>query len=227
MNNYIIIGIAVLMLCITVLQPPPPVNYPMKTSNISSRISSMLGNVSAQIAKVVTSREDDTMDAGDVYPVIKNGTVDLVDAVNAAKDPDAYKTISDENKEKNGQIVREWMKTHDNALMMFFAPWCTHCHHAMESVSKVTATKEFPCLMINAMTCPTHMMAGPKSIHELEYFPTYLIKKGTELKLSPSPESAAQELRNDDDATDNVVTARIASLDEPEVESQTPFDDLF
>lgn len=229
MNSCLITGIAVLVLYITILQPRQPIMGPMgRTGSVAGMFSSMLGNVSARLAEVVVSRKVGTIDAATVYKNIKEKTVDLIDAEEAAKNPEAYKSLSEESKEKNGAQAREWMKAHENAIIMIFAPWCGHCHNAMQPLSEVASKTRYPCLMMNAETLPTHMLAGPKSVHPVEYFPTFLVKKGTELKPVPSPEGAAQELAKSlETAKDNAVAAGIASLDAPDTTSETPFDNLF
>jgi thiol-disulfide isomerase/thioredoxin len=228
MNSCLITGIAVLVLYITVLQPRQPIMGPMgRTGSVAGMFSSMLGNVSARLTGVV-SVNIGTIDAALVYKNIKEKTVDLIDAKKAENDPDSYKSVSEESKEENGAHAREWMKAHENAIIMIFAPWCGHCHNAMKSLSEVASKTRYPCLMMNAETLPTHMLAGPKSVHPVEYFPTFLVKKGTELTAAPSPEGAAQELAKSlETAKDNTVAAGIASLDAPDMTSDTPFDNLF
>jgi thiol-disulfide isomerase/thioredoxin len=227
MNSCLIAGIAVLVLYVTVIEPRRSIMGPMeRIGPVAGMVSSMFGNVSARFAEVVT-RKTGVMDAALVYNNIKEQTVDLIDAEGAPKNREAYKTLSEESKEKNGIQAREWMKAHKNAIIMIFAPWCGHCHNAMQPLSEVASRTQYPCLMMNAESLPTHMIAGPTSFHPVEYFPTFLVKKGTELKSTPSPEEAAQELAKSlETAKDSTVAAGIASLDAPDTTSE-PFANLF
>lgn len=227
MNTCIMTGIAVLVLYMTVLQPRQPIMGPNgRTASVTGMISTMVGNVSARIAAMTADTEFDT--AAKVYSSVKDSTIQLIDAQDASNNPEAYKTLSNESKEKNGTRVHEWMKAHKNGIIMIFAPWCGHCHNAMGSLSEVVRKTGYPCLMLNAETVPTHMLAGPKSVHPVEYFPTFLVKKDTELKPVPSPEGVAEELSKSlDIAKDNTVAAGIASLDAPDTASGMSFNDLF
>ncbi len=214
-----VIGIVVYMLIVQPKEQYAPMVRAFPHS--AGMLSSVVENVSARIADVTaTVGKTATVKAEDVYRgngIVPEAVV-LVDAPDASKDADAYKTMDDAAKEKNASAVRKWLESNKTGIIMVFAPWCGHCHNAMGPFSEVASKSQLSSLMINAETVPSHMITGPQSIVSIEYFPTFLCKNGAEIKTVPTPEKAVDEL----------VATSAAVADILVEESETsPFDGLF
>lgn len=196
-----------------------PVNK-QKCMAMVSQVSDAFQKVSARLTAPTTTLPD----ASTVYPV-KKGSTSLCDCDDAATTPEGYKSMSDASKKKNAKNALNWMKENDTALIMVFAPWCSHCHKAMQPFVDAASQTSVPSLMLNAETVPNELFVGPNALFALQYFPTFLVKKGKDLKLSPSPQAAAEEVMKQSSSAQ--PAPQPAPAPSPSETEATAFDNLF
>lgn len=232
-NTCLVAALAAVVLYMTIVQPQQMQTKMMDSlQNTSSTAAGMLSfavdTLSARIADVTdaVALTDGTLTASKVLTNVSDNTIRLIDAENAARDKDAYKVLSEQEKEKNGIKTKNWLNNHDNAVVMVFARWCEHCHNSMKPLSEAVSKSGHACLMVNADAVPTHLIdGGSTSISHIEYFPTFLVKKNGVMETARSANDATQKLEN---ALQTATAAGVVSLDTMEEESGgTPFDNLF
>lgn len=230
-SYYFMIGVLALLVFVTMTQPMSTYRRPMGTlESAKSALNNVATGVSAKIADVMASKSDPTIVASAVYP--NAGGVALLDAPSAAKNPDAYKSLSADEKKKIGVQLDQWLNQRPSAMVMLFAPWCPHCHDAMSTfsgaASKINAKN---AIMVNAETLPAEMIMGEQArLLPLEYYPTFAVKSKHSSKLNRvgSPNEAVSQM-NEASAT----AARVAPmepLDDDEssqAAESSPFDSLF
>lgn len=233
-NTCLVAALAAVVLYMTIIQPQQMQTQMMESlqntsSTAAGMLSSVMDTVSARIADVTNTvaLTDGTLTASKVLSNVSNNTIRLIDADNAAKNNDAYKHLTEQDKEKNGMRMKNWLKHHDNAVVMVFARWCEHCHNSMKPLSEAVSKSGHSCLMVNADAVPTHLIdGGSTSISLIEYFPTFLVKKNGVMETARSADDATQKLEN---ALQTATAAGVVSLNaiEEEDSGSTPFDNLF
>lgn len=212
-NMCVLISIGAVVLYM-VLQPSAQPRAMTHTfSQASGMISSVVNNVSARLSPTVPS----TVSASAVSDSI-SVNAQIYIAPHGATKGDEYKSVTVEQKDENANIAQKWIKEHDKALIMIFAPWCSHCHNAMGPFSQVVEESKIPSLMINAETVPRHTLTGPKALYQVEYFPLFLKKNGTSITSISDPATGAAELQTAPSTAAGVVAS---------VTEESPFADLF
>ena len=162
---------------------------------VPMNVSSMLSHVSARVAQAVLPKKiSGVVDAHTVYPSIAEGVVDLVDCPGAASDGNGWRSMGETAKAQCASATVSWLKTHPEAVVMIFAPWCDHCHRAMPGLGEAVSATGFPALMVNAEAVPRALLQGDTALYQCEYFPTFLAKKGDKVVAAKSPAEAAQLL---------------------------------
>ena len=183
---------------------------------VSARISSILPiqpaihAISARITKT-TSDPGIVPDAKECKTVNIEGSgipkIPIADAVESTEDGEAWKSMTDDEKDMVDEGVRKFIKKHDKLVVMIFAPWCPHCHAAMGKFAEFAKSNpKTKCLLVNAEALPRSSFAKEEgAIFPLEYFPTIAKKKGEKLveeKMSiletkeESPAAEVEEAEN-------------------------------
>lgn len=179
MPTTLLIGIAVVVVFLTM--------------NSSARSSPMIAGSCGRIAGMVSAVTDNlagkknTKDASAVLADMPAKVADLVDASNATKENPlaAVRQMTPEQKADKEKATREWMASHEKALVMIFAHWCPACKMAMSSLSETLAKYgDMDCLLVNAEALPSTALDDSEgSIHHVQYYPTLLCKMGD--KVTP------------------------------------------
>ena len=64
------------------------------------------------------------------------------------------------------------------SVVVFFAPWCPHCHEFVPSVSAASDTSSFPMTFVNAEALPAEAFKGSDPVFDLRYFPSMAVAQG-------------------------------------------------
>ena len=177
----------------------------------------MLSHVSARFAQSTLPS------AKSVYPACSSTSAKLVDV------PPGSSAATDEHKKSNGKAVTSWMDAHPSSLIMFFAPWCQHCHAAMKTLGDLSC----PVLMVNAEAIPEDMVSGSNAMHTLTHFPTFLAHVHGNLIVARSAAEAEGTLEKASagNATADGVSGKVATVvrktTPPATEFQKHLDTLF
>ena len=230
-NTCMIVGLVVVGVLLMVAMQPPRLAY-SPTMRHSAHVSGMLStirSISGRVASILAV--DGVLDANKVYKQIPSGKVSLIDCPKAETDPQAWKKYSAADKKACEKHAREWLKKHDKAVIMVFAPWCGHCHKAMPLFAETSSGTQLPFLMINAEAMPREALSGAGAIYSCEYFPTFLAKHGDEIKLAKSPQEAVHMLaQKQAPAPSKATAAEKPSAPPPPAEQNDggdPFANLF
>ena len=190
------------------------------------------GNACGLLSSMVSARLSDTMGGAGTMNASKSNykvgcdRVELVDFRGCAKDPEGYTKMTEEEKKANGEIVKSWLKKNKTGVVMFFAPWCGHCHKAMPLFGETAKQSKVPFLMVNAETVPRSLLSGgTDSVIQIEYFPTFAALANSELKIASTVSEAADTAASE--GTAPATAAQYASLEDNTNETQNPFDKLF
>ena len=119
-------AIAYVLYSIVLKEPVMMVPYNSVKSG-ASMVASVVKSASAKLGTVVD--DVSVQDGGDVYKSMPKGVVKLIDYSNAGKDPDGWRSMTDDQKKKCSEKARNWLAVNKNAVIMIFAPWCDHCHN--------------------------------------------------------------------------------------------------
>ena len=177
--------------------------------------------------------------SGNVMPAATSATtrdvpadagVTLVDASGSRKSADAWQTMTDAEKAKCEAAARGFLKSHDQVVVMLYAPWCPHCHHAMKPFAEASkAHKEIEFLMINAEALPRSAFQGENAMYNLQYFPSFATQtyRGAPLAEASSMEAAVDQLPKQEDTAAVSAKVAAATLDEEADAAADPFAALF
>ena len=121
----------------------------------------------------------------------KNSGIKLFDCKGCVENANAWESMTVEEKSEVEAEVRAMISSEKRVVIMFFAPWCTHCHSAMPIFAKLKSSAEaakVKLVMINTMALPDAAFQDgmdKPAIYKLQYFPTFVYKSGGELKEVP------------------------------------------
>lgn len=192
-----------------------------------SAVATMFSKVSARIASVVASP---AMDASEVYEEIPPKTVHLIDCKSVKKlGKDGWKSYTDAEKEQCHKDAIAWLRSHEKAVVMIFAPWCGHCHTQIKMMGALAAEiTTYPIVLINAEAVPRMAISGPNAIYNVQHFPTFLAKSGNMIKPTGSLKEAHDELKALDEAVPQAVSDEPApEAEEEDEEAKDAFVGLF
>jgi thiol-disulfide isomerase/thioredoxin len=213
MSMCLMVGLAALVVFLTLSRPTSPVYSPMAYQTgthitsmlatvgevVSARASAVGGTVAdhvKQTAASVVGAGGSVMKAKHAATtkdhVPPTSTVTLIDARKSKHDAEAWQSLSEKEKASVEKDVRAYLKSHENAAVMCFAPWCHHCKSAMPEFAAVavdTPGREF--VMINAEALPRSAFQGPNKLCPLEFFPSYGVAKAGKIQNVSSPQELA------------------------------------
>lgn len=101
--------------------------------------------------------------------------------------------LSDPEKESCKKAVQKHLDTHDNMLIMVFAPWCKHCHTMMHSLD--SKAQGVSVLMVNAECVPAEYL-GSGGLLNVEYFPTIAVWRNKQMSEAMPIERAVDLIQN-------------------------------
>lgn len=193
------------------------------------------------VAAMITSVSRAASGAGAVQPLPSADVVDVDDSPaqvachpKCKTDPDAWKSLSADEKKDVERGARAWLQEHTTALVLVFAPWCAHCTTAKAVVSRIAAERKMDVLMINAESVTEKALTGGDAIVHCDYFPLYAVHKdGKTEAVATAHEAVAQlEAVADADTEESAVAGMVAGvtngLDACEPPTcENPFHDLF
>ena len=166
-----------------------PTTKKLKTANQISGIKEKLKGVSGDVANVI-------------------------DAPGAEKDENAYKKCTDKQKTVNKKELEKILNSSDKMIVMFWAPWCPHCHSSMRDFNIASTKSETPYLMVNAETVDKSAFTGKDAIVPLTHFPFLCRMENGNLvsvsKKAPTSENILSELD-----TDTVESVPAPSVEDP------------
>lgn len=76
-------------------------------------------------------------------------------------------------KDESEKLIRSTLAQNEMTIILFYAPWCPHCHKAKPLVEQAAQTFDFPFLLVNCDNC--HRESIQNEFVTVEYFP-YLVK---------------------------------------------------
>ena len=174
----------------------PKVSYAHDFSKI---VSTMMSSVS--------SAPLPTADKTSVKEKVKDlNTKDLplsADAKGSDVNPDAYKTQPESEKIELTKKVKQLIESSDEIVVMFWAPWCPHCHTTMKPFSVASQlSPKVKHLMVNANAISPQLIdGGENSIVKLTHFPFICRMENGKLKkvfeAEPTPEKISSEMTLD------------------------------
>ena len=88
------------------------------------------------------------------------------------------KLLPHNEKEMHEKHARKWIARNKRAVVMIYSPDCKHCHDAMPVIANEVKRSDMPVLLINAKSMPQSALFGSNAIHNVEYYPTLLTKRG-------------------------------------------------
>ena len=186
------------------LTPPPPAPLPPMSGSVGAVVTGFraavhqtVHNVSARVAETLTKKEDPTK----VRKV----------------EPPQGKTFEDmtpEEKQANGEKLREFVANTPGAMVLFYAPWCPHCKKAtpaLEALKKAYPT--VPMMCVNCESVSSDCFGGKDAVFPLRGFPTFCkVEGGRCTEVNTSLQEAAAELMKEEatGATDGATEAAAA-----------------
>ena len=198
MSTCVLAGFATLVVFLVLSKPSSPMYYPpaYRTGmQITSMVAKVGDSVGARISNAATPKTSNMMPAAKsktTTGIPPTSKVSVIDASNSVTDKDAHKTMTEDEKAKCHQAALDFVKKNTTGVVMFFAPWCPHCHSAMPDFSAAADTTDHPFVMINAEALPPPAFTGPDALFALEYFPSFAVISGD--KLVKSQASSPAEL---------------------------------
>lgn len=199
--------------------------------------------VVAEAATVVTGtkKEEPKVDVSEVYTDVPSTGLELLDARDVVTTGNimAFQHMEATEREELKEKFMNWLQTHENAIIMIFAPWCPHCKQAMPILHQLMLASQeddIHFVVVNAEAFPagtfTEGADGEAAFIKCEYFPTFVAKNGQYIKIAPNmnkaKDLALQELDQVQKANHNVETALNGMIDEPlPEEEELDLDTLF
>lgn len=87
-----------------------------------------------------------------------------------------YKLLSEAQRATFERRVRGFLDKHDKVLVLFFAPWCGHCHNFMPKFVQVASMTSTPVALVNAECLPKACIRGADAtLTKISYFPLVVV----------------------------------------------------
>ena len=132
---------------------------------------------------------------------VSGDVADVIDAPGAEKDENAYKKCTEKQKTVNKKELEKILKNTDKMIVMFWAPWCPHCHSSMRDFNIASTKSDTPYLMVNAETVDKSAFVGENAVVQLTHFPFMCrMENGNVVRVSkktPTSENILEELDTD------------------------------
>lgn len=207
-NTCMIVGAAVLAVLFMVMTSTPSTRRPrygprpMRRGGMQyvySMVSSVGNAISGRAASVMSNTEGYLKPLEAIAPNVKADQVVVICHKNSDKNPEAYKTATDAEKEACFKTATQWLAEHPHAVVALFAPWCQHCHNAMPIMADMSSKHpDIPFAMIDAESLPSYAIGnGEKSIAFCEYFPTILARYPGRMDRMETIDQAAEKVKEE------------------------------
>tara|TARA_B100001989_G_scaffold252763_1_gene236058 strand:- start:898 stop:1503 length:606 start_codon:yes stop_codon:yes gene_type:complete len=178
-------------------------------SMVSSMAASLLGSESKD-DELPTA--DDTSVSSKIEDLEKKDLPLSADAANSKEDSDATAKQTESDKKVLSEKVTKLVKNTAKLVVMFWAPWCPHCHSAMRPfvlASQMSPNTKF--LMVNAEAVDKEkLFKGDDPIVPLTHFPFICrMENGKMVKLhkeAPTPSGIVENLVPEEASEDTEVS---------------------
>jgi thiol-disulfide isomerase/thioredoxin len=187
----VIAGILVFWVIMSLMKSSSTPYYARNNLNPIYYPSNILTTSARMVQSVVSGRTADS----DELDVSKTGLMNLNQCRNWLKVPvdesskkivvadckgGDWKNLKDEERAVIDKKFQEFLQKNDDVLIMVFAPWCPHCHQIMPKFVKMAKKVKGNMALCNAEACEraSFTEGSGKTIFPLQYFPTFLHKKG-------------------------------------------------
>jgi len=165
---------------------------------VSSMAASLLGSDDSEEVDLPTA--DETSVSTKIEDLEKTDLPLSADAENSKDDPDATANQTEDDKKLLSEKVDTILKKSKKIIVMFWAPWCPHCHSAMRPfvlASQMSPNTKF--LMVNAEAVDKEkLFKGENPVVPLTHFPYICrMEEGKMVKLhdsAPTPTNIVENL---------------------------------
>jgi thiol-disulfide isomerase/thioredoxin len=222
MCSIVICVLVFLILYNTMSQP-----YVIYQKDIPSMVSSMVASIPSSLG-FETEPKDELPTVDDTSETISSKIEDLkekkdlplsADAANSKEDPDATAKQTESDKKVLSEKVIKVVKNTSKLIVMFWAPWCPHCHTAMRPfvlASQMCPQTKF--LMVNAEAVDKEkLFKGKDSIVPLTHFPFICrMENGKMVKVhedAPTPSGIVKSLVPEEASEDTTKASEPNPLD--------------
>lgn len=144
------------------------------------------------------------------------GNLVVADCPKSTSDAEAWKSLDDEERSLVDQGTRDFLKSKSEAIVMIFAPWCSHCHAnkaRFAELSKAFPGTQFLCINAESLL-RTSFGSSAGAIFALQYFPTFLHMHKTGPDSSPVFDEVQMDKIPEVLAVAEAATADEATVDE-------------
>lgn len=147
------------------------------------------GAIASGISSMIATTKANELPDADTSLKIKKGVAKIIDNTSDSK------VASDDEKKANEAKLRKWMKYHEDAIIILFAHWCPHCKDMIAKLETTVVEKKpsgIHFLLVNCESVASSAFTGDDKIYQLQYYPTVLCKKGSDVKQVTDPAEAIQ-----------------------------------
>ena len=151
-----------------------------QASSLSSGISGMISRFTSARLTNSPDQVDELMDemSNSTFQSAKKNGANLVNLTPAGKTEVEYNKVSEEKKKKAQSKISNYMRKHPDAAVMFWAPWCPHCHKTLpEFCSASLEVKGKPFAVINAELVPRDYLTSGSDVPGITHFPFIVCEK--------------------------------------------------
>lgn len=193
----IVICVLIFLIIYNTMSQPYIVYQKDIPSMVSSMAASLLGSDSKN-EELPTA--DKTSISSKIEDLERKDLPLSADATNSKEDSDATAKQTEDDKKSLSEKVKNVVKNTNKIVIMFWAPWCPHCHSAMRQfvlASQMCPKTKF--LMVNAEAVDKDkLFKGENSLVPLTHFPFICrMENGKMVKLhnsEPTPSSIVENL---------------------------------